>query len=70
MLGREVELARVEPRQVEQVGGELLQPLDLLGDRLEELRARVGVELLVPQQLDEAAEREDRRAELVRGVLR
>ena len=64
----EVERARVEPREVEQVGGELLQPLDLLGDRLEELRARVRVELLVPQQLDEAAEREDRRAQLVRGV--
>ena len=34
----------------------------------DELVARLGVELLVLEQLDEAAEREDRRAQLVRGV--
>ena len=67
-LGRQVERAGVEPREIEQVGGQLLQPLHLLGDRLEELRARLVVELLVLQQLDEPAQREDRRAELVRRV--
>ena len=41
---------------------------DLLLHRREELPARVLVELLVRHQLDEAAEGEDRRAKLVRGV--
>src|SRR5690348_16266094 len=58
----------VEPREVEEVDRELLQPIDLLGHGGEELVAGRLVELLVLQQLDEAAEREDRRAQLVRGV--
>ena len=60
--------ARVEPREVEQVGGELRQPLDLLAHRRQELAPRLLVELLVRQQLEEAAEREERRPQLVRGV--
>ena len=43
------------------------EPLDLLAHLLEEAPARLLVELLVLEQLDEAAEREDRRAQLVRG---
>ena len=58
----------VEPRQVEQVDGQLLEARDLLAHRLQELAPRLVVELLVLEQLDEAAEREDRRAQLVRGV--
>ena len=62
------ELARVEARQVEQVGGELRQTLDLSAHLVEELAARRAVEVLVRHQLEEAAEREERRAQLVRGV--
>ena len=42
-------------------------PLHLALELLEELPARLVVELLVGQQLEEPAEREDRRAQLVRG---
>ena len=60
--------AGVEARQVEQVHGELLEPVHLVLHRRQELLAGGVVELLVVQQLHEAAEREDRRAQLVRGV--
>ena len=60
--------ARVEPRQVEQVGGELGQPRHLLAHRQQELLARGGVEVLLVQQLQEPRQREERRAQLVRGV--
>ena len=40
--------------------------VDLLAQLGEELRARLGVEVLVLEQLEEPAEREDRRAQLVR----
>ena len=66
-LGAQLERAGLELRQVEQVGRELLQPLDLLAQLGEERLARLGVEVLVLEQLEEAAEREDRRAQLVRG---
>src|SRR5262249_49035652 len=58
----------VETGEVEEVGRELRQALDLLGHRLEEFAARLLVEVLVAEQLEEAAEREDRRAQLVRRV--
>ena len=60
--------AGVEPGEVEQVRGELRQPVDLLAHRLQELLPRLLVEILVRHQLQEAAEREERRAQLVRGV--
>ena len=63
----QLDRAGVEPREVEQVHRQLLQPRDLLAHRLEELAPRVLVEVLVLEQLDEAAQREDRRAQLVRG---
>ena len=59
--------AGVEARQVEQVGGEPGQPRHLAVHRGDELAARGGI-LLVLEQLEEAAEREQRRAQLVRGV--
>ena len=58
----------VELGEVEQVGGELGQPLDLLAHRVHELGPLLGARVLVLEQLDEAAEAEDRRAQLVRGV--
>ena len=60
--------AGVEPREVEQVGGELRQPRHLLAHRLEELLARLLVQVLVGHQLQEPAQREQRRAQLVRRV--
>ena len=66
-LGPQLERAGLELGEVEQVGGELLQPLDLVAQLGEERVARLGVEVLVLEQLEEAAEREDRRAQLVRG---
>ncbi len=60
--------AGVELGEVEQVGGELGQPLDLLAHRAHELGPLLGAGVLLFEQLDEAAEAEDRRAQLVRGV--
>ena len=64
----DAELARIDAREVEQIGRELGEPLDLLLHRREEPRARLLVELLVREQLEEAADREDRRPQLVRRV--
>ena len=58
----------VEARQVEEILREPLEPVDLLAHRLEELRARRLVEILVGEQLEEAAQREERRPQLVGGV--
>src|SRR5436305_828138 len=73
--GREVDLllldgqtAGVESREVEQVGGQLRQACDLLAHRRHELPLRRCVEILVGHELEEAAEREERRTELVGGV--
>ena len=65
-LRAQLERARLELGEVEQVGRELAQPRDLLADDRDELAPRLVVELLVLEQLEEAAEREDRRAQLVR----
>ena len=62
------EPARVHAREVEQVGGELREAVDLLPRRREEAGARLLVEVLVRHQLEEAREGEERRAQLVRGV--
>ena len=67
LLGAELERAGLELREVEQVDRQLAQPLDLRAHLLEEAAAGLGIELLVLEQLDEPAEREDRRAQLVRG---
>ena len=67
-LPRDGETSRVEPGEIEQIGRKLLQPRHLLARLVQELRARLGVEILAREQLEEAAEREQRRAQLVRGV--
>jgi hypothetical protein len=66
-LGAELQRAGVEPREVEQVHGQLLKPLDLLAHGLEELPSGLLVQVLVLEELNEATQREDRRAQLVRG---
>ena len=60
--------AGVEPGEIEEVGGELCQPVDLFAHRLQELLPRRLVELLVRHQLQKAGQREERRAQLVGGV--
>ena len=68
LIDLEVHPSRIEPREVEQVLRELRQPPHLVGHRLQELAPCRLVELLVLEQLDEAAEREQRRAQLVGRV--
>ena len=58
----------VELGEVEQVGGQLGQALDLLAHRAHELGPLLRARVLLFEQLDEAAEAEDRRPQLVRGV--
>ena len=65
--GLEIDRARFEPREVEQTCCELAEPRDLLAYLSDELAPGLLVELLVLDQLEKAAEREDRRAQLVRG---
>ncbi len=67
-LLRHGEPAGVDPREVEQIGRELRQPRHLLAHLRDELVAGGRVDRRVVQQLEEAAEREERRAELVRGI--
>ena len=67
-VDRHHDAAGVELGEVEQVGGELGQSLDLLAHRAHELGPLLGARVLLVEQLDEAAEAEDRRAQLVRGV--
>ena len=64
---RQLDRSRLEAREVEQLGGELAEPVDLLAHLADELPPRLLVERLVLDQLEKAAEREDRRAQLVRG---
>ena len=66
-LGPQLERAGLQAGEVQQLGREVAHALDLAADLLEELAPGVVVELLVREQLEEAAEREDRRAQLVRG---
>ena len=69
LLGREADRLGVEPGEIEEVGRELRQPLDLAAHRPDELAPALAVGLrLVVEQLDETAERGDRRAQLVGGV--
>ena len=65
---RQLDPARVELGEVEQVGRQLGQALDLLAHRAHELVPLLRARVLFFEQLDEAAEAEDRRAQLVRGV--
>ena len=67
-LALDAEAAGVEPGEVEQLSGELRQPLDLLAHAAEELLLRGVVQVLVDEELEVTAEREERRAELVGGV--
>src|SRR6185436_9494645 len=65
-LRTQLQRAGLQPRQVEQLGRELAHALDLAAQLLEELAPGLVVEVLVGEQLEEAAEREDRRPQLVR----
>src|ERR1051326_2086042 len=56
----DVDSAGVQTRQVEEVFGQALQSIDLFPHRLEELASSSFVEILVREQLEEAAEREER----------
>jgi hypothetical protein len=64
----QLDLVRVEPREVEKVDRELLQALDLAPHFGDELPPLLRVRALGLEQLDEAAQGEDRRPQLVRGV--
>ena len=64
----ELDLPCVEPGEVEQVGREPRQTRHLRARLVEELPPLVGIELLVGHQLEEPAEREERRPQLVRRV--
>ena len=63
-----VQTARIQTGEVEEVGRSLRQTLDLKPHLGEELAPGRLVHVLVGQQLDVAAEREDRRPQLVRRV--
>ena len=67
-LVRDLDRAGIQPGQVEQIGGELGQPADLLVHLAQELLAGGLVEIGVVQQLQEAGQREQRRPQLVGGV--
>ena len=67
-LARDRQSARVEPRQVEEVRREPGQARNLLAHLPDELVARALVEIGIVEQLQESAEREERRPQLVRGV--
>ena len=67
-LAFHVQTAGIQPREVEEVGCELRQPVHLVPHRFEELTAGRLVELLVVEQLQEARQGEQRRPQLVRRV--
>jgi hypothetical protein len=58
----------IEAREVEQLARELRQAVDLLAHAPEKLAPRGVVEVFLDEQLEVAAEREQRRSELVRCV--
>ena len=62
-LRLEPELPGVEPREVEQVRREPRQAVDLPAGRLQEVAPRSLVEILVGEELEEAAERKERACE-------
>ena len=64
----EMHLAGVEPGEVEELLGQLRQALELLSHANEELVSRRLVELLIGEELQMSSQREERRAQLVRGV--
>ncbi|CAB4939422.1 unannotated protein [freshwater metagenome] len=66
-LRPQLEAPALQAGEVEQVVGEAREPLDLHREPREEPVALLLVELLVLQQLDEAGERLQRGAQLVRG---
>jgi hypothetical protein len=61
-------VAGVETRQVEEVGRETGQALDLAAHLLEEVPPHGLVHVLVREELQEAAQGEEGRSQLVRGV--
>ena len=67
-LARHRQPARVEPRQIEEIRREPGQAGDLFAHLPDELVPRRLVELGIVEQLQEPGEREERRAQLVRGI--
>src|SRR3954452_20359304 len=67
-VGADDEGARVQLREVEEVGRQLRQPPDLLAHGADELLPLLRARILFLEQLDEAAEAEDRRSKLVRCI--
>ncbi len=68
VLVRDGDSPGVQAREVEQVGRELGETIDLLAHRREEAVTRLGVGIVLGGELEEAAERGERRPQLVRGV--
>src|SRR5207247_3189702 len=67
-LALDAQPACVEAREIEELAGELRQAVDLLAHSAQQLLLRGLVEILVDEKLQMAAEREERRAELVGRV--
>ena len=67
-LAADVNRVGVELGEVQEVDGQLRQPVDLLAHRAHELGSGSGIGVVVLEQLDKSREREDRRSQLVRGV--
>ncbi len=64
----EMQVAGVEPGEIEELLGELRQALDLLSHADQELAPRRLVELLLGEELQMSSQRKERRAQLVRRV--
>ncbi len=67
LLGAQLERARLQPREIEEIDGQLAQAPHLVADLVQEAAPRLRVEVLVLEQLQEPAQREHRRAQLVGG---
>ena len=65
-LDPQLQRAGLQPREVEQLDRQVAHAVDLAADLLQERAPRLLVEVLVGQQLQEPAQGEDRRAQLVR----
>src|SRR5919106_2960192 len=68
LLPLDLDHVGIQAREVEQVDGQLLESLDLSAHLGDELLSLGGARSLRLEQLDETAQGEDRRPQLVRGV--
>ena len=62
------ELPGIDPREVEEIGGEPREPLNLPLHRFDEAAAGLIVEVLVREELQKATDREQRCTQLMGGV--